>query len=86
MKGLDYCSFSQKVKREVGGSVRNEHLLSLNAAKELCMLSNCEKGKQIRQYFLEVEAQWLQQCQPVAGGLTGTLARAKQCGKLYYMA
>lgn len=35
-----------------------DHILTLNMAKELCMLARNEKGKQARQYFLEVERDW----------------------------
>ena len=35
-----------------------DHVLTLNMAKELCMLARNEKGKQARQYFLEVERDW----------------------------
>jgi phage anti-repressor protein len=37
---------------------RNDHALTIPMAKELCMLQRTEKGKQFRQYFLEVEAAW----------------------------
>ena len=32
--------------------------MKLDMAKELCMLARNEKGKQARQYFLEVEREW----------------------------
>lgn len=35
-----------------------DHIMKLNMAKELCMLARNEKGKQARQYFLEVEREW----------------------------
>lgn len=51
--GLDYCFASGGTEAKGrGGHNKIDYLLSINAAKELCMLSNCEKGKQIRQYFL----------------------------------
>lgn len=34
-----------------------DYALTLDFAKELCMLSQCEKGKQARQYFIECERQ-----------------------------
>ena len=43
------------VKREKGSSVRKEYALSLDMAKELCMIENNEKGRTIRKYFIEVE-------------------------------
>ena len=32
-----------------------DHLLGLDMAKELCMIQRTEKGKQARQYFIQVE-------------------------------
>ena len=44
-------------KREVRREVV-DHILTLDMAKELCMLARNEKGKQARHYFLEVEREW----------------------------
>lgn len=35
-----------------------DYVLSLDMAKELCMIQRTERGKQARQYFLEVEKSW----------------------------
>lgn len=35
-----------------------DHIMKLDMAKELCMLARNEKGKQARQYFIEVERDW----------------------------
>lgn len=35
-----------------------DHNLSLDMAKELCMIQRSPKGKQCREYFLEVERRW----------------------------
>lgn len=37
---------------------RIDHQLTIPMAKELCMIQRNERGKQARQYFLAVEAQW----------------------------
>lgn len=37
---------------------RTDHQLTIPMAKELCMIQRNERGKQARQYFLTVEAQW----------------------------
>lgn len=36
-----------------------DYALSLDASKEIAMMSRCEKGKTARQYFIEIEKQWL---------------------------
>ena len=55
MENADYQSFAQKGEREVGGTTRIEYALSLNAAKEISMMSQTEKGKEARRYFIECE-------------------------------
>ncbi len=54
-ENIDYQSFTQKGEREIGGTVRIEYALSVDAAKEISMMSQCEKGKQARRYFIEME-------------------------------
>lgn len=44
-------------KREVRRDI-TDHIMKLDMAKELCMLARNEKGKQARQYFIEVERDW----------------------------
>ena len=43
----------REVKREI-----TDHIMKLDMAKELCMLARNDKGKEARQYFLEVEREW----------------------------
>lgn len=52
--GVDYV-FNIGVKNPKGGRPPVDYLVSLDAAKQICMMSNCEKGRQIRLYFIEVE-------------------------------
>lgn len=35
-----------------------DYLLTLDMAKELCMMSKTEKGKEVRKYFIQVEKNW----------------------------
>lgn len=44
---------NRQVSREVV-----DHQLTIDMAKEICMLQRSEKGKQFRQYFIEIEKQW----------------------------
>lgn len=41
-----------------GGRPSTDHQLTISMAKEICMLQRNEKGKQFRQYFIEVEEKW----------------------------
>lgn len=55
-QGEDYTSFNEIVKRENGGgTIRTEYLLTLDTAKEIAMVENNEKGRQVRRYFIECE-------------------------------
>ena len=51
----DYTSFDKIVKRETGGSLRKEYALTIDMAKELCMIENNEQGKKARVYFIQME-------------------------------
>lgn len=58
------CGFSENVdyvsltKNLVNGGRSTDHQLTIPMAKELCMIQRNERGKQARQYFLAIEAQW----------------------------
>lgn len=54
-EGRDFCS---KMSESTGGRPSTDHIMKLDMAKELCMLARNDKGKQARQYFLEVEREW----------------------------
>lgn len=44
---------AREVKREM-----HDHQLTIDMAKEICMLQRTEKGKQARQYFIQLEKDW----------------------------
>lgn len=54
----DYSSFLSHRSDGLPGKPRTDHQLTVDMAKELCMLQRTERGKQCRQYFLELERQW----------------------------
>ena len=55
VENQDFQVFNQKVKNSNGGRSRKEYALSLDMAKELCMIENNEQGRLFRKYFIEVE-------------------------------
>lgn len=54
-EGIDFCSF---LSESNGGRPKQNHQLTIEMAKELCMLSRTEKGKEARLYFINLEKQW----------------------------
>lgn len=54
-EGLDFCS---KMRESTGGRPSIDHLVTIDMAKEICMIQRSDKGKMIRQYFITVEKQW----------------------------
>lgn len=57
---VDYesCFPNLESENQHGGQNKIDHQLTIPMAKELCMIQRNERGKQARQYFLAVEAQW----------------------------
>lgn len=62
-EGEDYSNPYQKVRvqkegnREVQREVE-DYDLSIDMAKQICMLQKTERGKQIRQYFIDLDKAW----------------------------
>ena len=57
-EGEDYCSFLSDRSDGLPGKPRQDAQLTIDMAKEICMLQRNEKGKQARQYFLQLERKW----------------------------
>lgn len=51
----DFCS---KMSESTGGRPSKDYQISLDMAKQICMIQRTEKGRQYRQYFLELEKAW----------------------------
>lgn len=57
-EGEDYWTFLSNRSDGLPGKPLTDHQLTINMAKELCMIQRTEIGKQVRQYFLQVETAW----------------------------
>ena len=63
LENIEYFRFNNFVKGDTKGHGNRsllEYYLTLNMAKELCMVENNEEGKKIRRYFIEVEQRYRQ--------------------------
>ena len=54
----DYYSFLSNGNGFGKAATRTDHALTIPMAKEICMLQRNERGRQARQYFLQLEAAW----------------------------
>ena len=52
--GVDYVLLKNE-KNPEGGRPSIDYIVTIDMAKELCMVSNTSKGKETRRYFIEVE-------------------------------
>lgn len=54
-EGQDFWTF---LSESTGGRPAQDAAVTLDMAKEICMLQRTEKGKQARQYFIQLEKDW----------------------------
>lgn len=57
-EGIDYQRVSQKCPTLGGIQERVDHQIKLDMAKEISMIQRTDRGKQARQYFLQLEKMW----------------------------
>ena len=50
--------FIRKIEKSTGGRPMQDHILTLDMAKEIAMIQRTDRGKQARQYFIEVERRY----------------------------
>lgn len=55
VEGEDFCSF---LSESTGGRPSQDAIITIDMAKEICMLQRNEKGKEARQYFIQLEKDW----------------------------
>ena len=50
--GRDFCS---TMSESTGGRPAKDYEISVDMAKQICMIQRSEKGRQYRQYFIDLE-------------------------------
>lgn len=55
IEGVDYGIYSKILEKIGRGRPESEYILSVDAAKQLCMVEGNEKGREARLYFIECE-------------------------------
>jgi anti-repressor protein len=56
-EGIDFYTKKSKTT-EVGGRPATDYDVTIAMAKEICMIQRTEIGKQVRQYFINIEKAW----------------------------
>lgn len=59
-ENVDFIGFEQKSSK-LGGRPSQDHALKLDMAKEISMIQRTPKGKEARQYFIQVEKEFKKQ-------------------------
>ena len=54
-EGTDFCSF---LSESSGGRPAGNHQLTIDMAKQLCMIQRTDIGRKFRHYFIQVEEAW----------------------------
>lgn len=60
IEGKDYstCFPNLESENQHGGQNKTDHEISLDMAKEICMIQRSKKGKAFREYFIQIEKAW----------------------------
>ena len=56
-EGKDFCSKMSETSSK-GGRPSKDADISIDMAKQICMIQRSPEGKQIRQYFIDLEKAW----------------------------
>ena len=55
IENIDFVSLEQNCTKPQGGRPETNHVIKLDMAKEIAMIQRNERGKIVRQYFIQVE-------------------------------
>lgn len=55
VENVDYITFAKNGETATGGYRSQEYILKMDVAKEIAMVQNNDKGREVRQYFISIE-------------------------------
>jgi len=58
VEGTDFSSILGKTTGDRGGRPSIDYTLTIDMAKQICMIQRSDKGKMCRQYFIDLEKAW----------------------------
>lgn len=59
VEGTDFKTWFPNLESEThGGQNKIDHQLTIDMAKQICMIQRTDEGRRYREYFLEVERKW----------------------------
>jgi len=67
------------LSKSTGGRPSTEYILTMEAAKEIAMVENNDRGRQVRRYFIEAEKRFREQSKPKQMTQAEILAGLAQC-------
>lgn len=77
IEGEDFYSKTSKTS-EIGGRPSTDYELSIDMAKEICMIQRTPEGKRVRQYLIDLEKAWNTPELVMARGLKAAQAMIEQ--------
>ena len=57
-KNVDYIVYEEKVKAGNGFTTKKEYIITTDTAKHISMASRTAKGKEVRNYFIQIEKEY----------------------------
>ncbi|MGL5647006.1 MAG: antA/AntB antirepressor family protein [Clostridium sp.] len=83
VEDIDFVDVNELAQKKEGSRlVKREqinHIISIEMAKQLCMLARNEKGMQFRKYFIEIEKAWNDPTQVMARALQIANKTIEEC-------
>ena len=82
---IEQQDFFTKLLESNGGRPMVEHMITVDMAKQICMIQRSEKGRLYRQYFLELEKAWNSPEQVMARALQMANASVRELQERCYL-